>query len=164
MPVLITCETWTLNSRMLHKIQCTQRSMERCMLGITRRDRKRNTWVRSMTDIAEGVKNLKWTQREEWMPDGREKYWNGIREDVKESKVDRVNDGLMNWEECVESTGCRLLKTDRNERGSERSSSSSGWWTAENGDDDIVIAITAFTFHWVRRDINFRLIRTLCKF
>jgi hypothetical protein len=25
-----------------------------------------------------------------------EKYWNGIREDVKESKVDRVGDGLMN--------------------------------------------------------------------
>jgi hypothetical protein len=30
------------------------------------------------------------------MADGREKYWNGIREDVKESKVDRVEDGLMN--------------------------------------------------------------------
>jgi hypothetical protein len=25
-----------------------------------------------------------------------EKYWNGIREDVKESKVDRVEDWLMN--------------------------------------------------------------------
>jgi hypothetical protein len=37
-----------------------------------------------------------WTQREEWMADGREKYLNGIREDVKESKVDRVDDGLMN--------------------------------------------------------------------
>jgi hypothetical protein len=32
-----------LNSRMLRKIQCTQRSIERYMLGITRRDRKRNT-------------------------------------------------------------------------------------------------------------------------
>jgi hypothetical protein len=33
------------------------------MLGITIRDRKRNTWVRSMTkvvDIAERVKKLKW--------------------------------------------------------------------------------------------------------
>jgi hypothetical protein len=33
------------------------------MLGITRRDRKRNTWVKSMTkvaDIAERVKKLKW--------------------------------------------------------------------------------------------------------
>jgi hypothetical protein len=34
--------------------------------------------------------------REEWMADGREKYWNGIRGNVKESKVDRVKDGLMN--------------------------------------------------------------------
>jgi hypothetical protein len=27
--------------------------MERCMLGITIRDRKRNTWVRSMTKVAD---------------------------------------------------------------------------------------------------------------
>jgi hypothetical protein len=57
------CETWMLNSRILLKIQCTQRSMQRYMFGITRRDRKRNTWVRSMTkvtDIVERVKNLKW--------------------------------------------------------------------------------------------------------
>jgi hypothetical protein len=32
----------------------------------------------------------------QWMADGREKYWNGIREYVKESKEDRVDDGLMN--------------------------------------------------------------------
>jgi hypothetical protein len=36
------------------------------------------------------------TRGEEWMSDGREKYWYGIREDVKESKVDQVDDGLMN--------------------------------------------------------------------
>jgi hypothetical protein len=47
------------------------------------------------------------------MADRLEKYWNGIREDVKESKVDRVDDGLMNREECVESSGCRLLKSNR---------------------------------------------------
>jgi hypothetical protein len=42
-----------LNSRTLRKIQCTQRSMERCMLGITRRHRKRNTWVRCMGEKVE---------------------------------------------------------------------------------------------------------------
>jgi hypothetical protein len=89
------CETWMLNSRMLRKIQCTRRSMERCMLGITRRDRKRNTWVRSMIKVADIAVRVK-RMREEWMVDGREKYWNGIREDVKESKVDQVEDGLMN--------------------------------------------------------------------
>jgi hypothetical protein len=46
-----------------------------------------------MADIAERVKKLKWTHSEK---NGREKYWNGIREDVKESKVARVQDGLMN--------------------------------------------------------------------
>jgi hypothetical protein len=80
-----------LNSKNLRKLQCTQRSLERCILGITRIGRKRNTWVRSMTkvaDIAERVKKLKW----QWAghiarrTDGREKYWIGIREDVKESE------------------------------------------------------------------------------
>jgi hypothetical protein len=50
--------------------------MERCMLGIARRDRKRNTWVRSMTkvaDIAEHVKKLEWTHSEKngWQMDAR---------------------------------------------------------------------------------------------
>jgi hypothetical protein len=49
-----------------------------------------------MADIAERVKKFKWTQREELMVDRCEKYWNGIREDVKEGRADRVDDGLMN--------------------------------------------------------------------
>ena len=38
--------------------------MERCMLGITRCDRKRNTWVRNITrvtDIIERVMKLRWS-------------------------------------------------------------------------------------------------------
>jgi hypothetical protein len=70
------CETWILNSRMLRKIHCTQRSMKRCMLGITRRDRKRNTWIKSVTkvaDVAERVKKLELTHSEknEWQMDAR---------------------------------------------------------------------------------------------
>jgi hypothetical protein len=53
------------------------------------------------------------------MADGREKYWYGNREDVKESNIDQVDDGLMKCEECVESNGWRLLKTDSNGRGLE---------------------------------------------
>jgi hypothetical protein len=37
------------------------------MVGITRSDRKRNTWVRSMTkvgDMVERVKQMKWTHSE----------------------------------------------------------------------------------------------------
>jgi len=56
-------ETWVLNAAISQRLQTTQRSMERCMLGITRRDRKRNTWVRKMTgvtDILGKVRSLKW--------------------------------------------------------------------------------------------------------
>jgi len=56
------CETWSLNVKSIQKLRVTQRAMERCMLGITRRDRKRNEWVRSQTkvqDIIEAVMRLK---------------------------------------------------------------------------------------------------------
>ena len=56
-------ETWILNAAITQRLQTTQRSMERCMLGITRRDRKRNIWVRmktGVTDIIEKIKSLKW--------------------------------------------------------------------------------------------------------
>jgi hypothetical protein len=43
-----------------------------------------------------------WTHEEEWTARGREEQWNSIREDVKESKVDRVDDGLMNSEKYAE--------------------------------------------------------------
>ncbi|KAI5743164.1 hypothetical protein M8J77_015214 [Diaphorina citri] len=56
-------ETWTLTVRSMQRLQTTQRSMERSMLGITRRDRKRITWIRAKTkvmDVIERVKRLKW--------------------------------------------------------------------------------------------------------
>ena len=56
-------ETWTLTKSELQKLQTTQRNMERCMLGITRKDRKHNTWIREktgVTDIIKRVKMLKW--------------------------------------------------------------------------------------------------------
>jgi hypothetical protein len=71
-----------------------------------------------VADIAERVKKFNIARRMdgtstreilEWYPRGCE-----------ESKVDRVDDGLKNSEECVESSGCRLLKTDRNVRGLEK--------------------------------------------
>jgi hypothetical protein len=137
------------------------------MLGITIRDRKRNTWVRSMTkveDIAERVKKLKWTHSEKngWQMDASSMYWNGIREDLKESKVDRVDDVLMNWKECVESTACRLLKTDRNGRGLARPSSNSGWWTADNHDvDDDQCVLTVMTYGWETWMLNSRMLRKI---
>ena len=56
-------QTWALNKRMQGKMQTTQRAMERAMIGITRRDRKANEWVREQTglqDIMTVTRKLKW--------------------------------------------------------------------------------------------------------
>ena len=57
------CETWTLKTDIIRKLQVTQRSMERCILAITRRDRKRIEWIRQktqVTDVIHRIKSLKW--------------------------------------------------------------------------------------------------------
>ncbi|XP_023217382.1 sodium channel protein type 3 subunit alpha-like [Centruroides sculpturatus] len=56
-------ETWTLRKSEIQRLQTIQRNMERCMLGITRRDQKRITWIRKMigvTDIITRMKSPNW--------------------------------------------------------------------------------------------------------
>ena len=56
-------ETWTLNAQATQRLRVTQRAMERCMLGITRIDRKTNEWIRAQTrveDIIKTAKKMKW--------------------------------------------------------------------------------------------------------
>eukprot|EP00795_Rhopilema_esculentum_P001934 gene1934-16443_t len=48
-------ETWSLTNRQREKLAVTQRSMERSMLGVTRRDKIRNEDLRSRT----GINNIK---------------------------------------------------------------------------------------------------------
>ena len=47
------CETWALNNAMMDTLAVAQRKMERIMLGITLRDRKRNTWIRQETGVSD---------------------------------------------------------------------------------------------------------------
>jgi len=57
-------ETWSMTQKMEQRLRVTQHSMERSMLGITKRDRKTNEWIRSMTqvdDIIQTVKQKKWS-------------------------------------------------------------------------------------------------------
>ena len=57
------CETWKLTKRTENLLRVAQRAMERAMLGITIRDRKRSTWVRRQTgvrDIIQYIKQQKW--------------------------------------------------------------------------------------------------------
>ena len=57
------CETWKLTKQAENLLRIAQRAMERAMLGITLRDRKRSTWIREKTkvkDIIQVVKQQKW--------------------------------------------------------------------------------------------------------
>ncbi|KAI8430300.1 hypothetical protein MSG28_000610 [Choristoneura fumiferana] len=64
LPVLVYgAETWTLTQKVIHKLQVTQSAMERAMLGISLRDRFRNTEIRRrtrLTDIARVITQRKW--------------------------------------------------------------------------------------------------------
>ena len=52
LPVLTYgCETWTLNTKAAQKLKVTQRSMERQMLNISLRDKRRNAWIRQQPKI-----------------------------------------------------------------------------------------------------------------
>ena len=82
------CQVWALNRGMENKLRTTQRSMERAIINVTKRDHITNKQIReisSMTDIISTIKKLKWswaghisrmkdkrwTQRTtEWMPIG----------------------------------------------------------------------------------------------
>ena len=65
LPVLLYgCETWKTTKKLRTKLQVTQRAMERTMLGITRRDRKRNSWIREKTGVRcvlRTAAKLKWS-------------------------------------------------------------------------------------------------------
>ncbi len=57
-------ETWRLPKELERKLRSAQRGMERRMLGITWRDRKRASWIREQTkveDILVTIKNKNWT-------------------------------------------------------------------------------------------------------
>ncbi len=57
-------ETWRLTKELERKLKSAQKGMERRMLGITWRDRKRASWTREQTkveDILVTIKNKKWT-------------------------------------------------------------------------------------------------------
>ena len=46
-------ETWSLNEIATNKLAVAQRKMERIMLGITLKDKKRNTWIRQQTGVTD---------------------------------------------------------------------------------------------------------------
>ena len=53
------CETLALNNAMTEKLAVAQRKMERIMLGISPRDRKRNTWIHQETGVSDIVNAIR---------------------------------------------------------------------------------------------------------
>ena len=64
LPVLTYgAETWGLTKLLERKLRSAQRAMERKMVGVTLRDRKRASWIREQTqveDILAQIKRKKW--------------------------------------------------------------------------------------------------------
>lgn len=64
LPVLTYgAETWVFTKEILQKLQVAQRAVERKLVGVTLRDRKRNQWLRQqskVTDVIKHVAKLKW--------------------------------------------------------------------------------------------------------
>ena len=57
-------ESWSLTKTLERKLRTTQRGMERIMVGVTLRDRKRASWIREQTrvdDVIGTIKKKKWT-------------------------------------------------------------------------------------------------------
>jgi len=57
-------QTWALTKSNVGRLQITQRAMERSMLGVRKRDKIENTYLRSKTqldDMDKVTKKLKWT-------------------------------------------------------------------------------------------------------
>jgi hypothetical protein len=52
-------ETWSLNNTQLHKLVITQRKMERIMVGVTLRDRKRASWIREQTKVIDIMDHIR---------------------------------------------------------------------------------------------------------
>jgi hypothetical protein len=57
------CQTWATTKKLLDRLRVTQRSMERSMIGVSKRDHMTNKWIRQVSgvqDIVEHIKKQKW--------------------------------------------------------------------------------------------------------
>ena len=67
-------ETWSLTNRQREKLAVTQRSMERSMLGVTRRDKIRNEDLRSRTGVKDLIEKVIELQSSQWQSQRKSKW------------------------------------------------------------------------------------------
>ncbi len=112
------CQTWALTKRMQEKLQTTQRSMERAMIGITRRDRKTNIWIRQQTgikDIVVRIKELKWQWAGHVARANNNKWTKIVTEwTPREEKRKQARPKIRWCDEIVKSAGAVWMRKARN--------------------------------------------------
>ncbi|KAI5716778.1 hypothetical protein M8J76_012324 [Diaphorina citri] len=64
--LLYGCESWVFKKQYINKLRRVVRRMERAILGVTLRDRKRNTWVRERTKMID-VGTRMWELKCNWI-------------------------------------------------------------------------------------------------
>ena len=114
-------ETWTFHTNIIQRLQVAQRKMERRMLNISYRERRRNIEVRSISqieDILTRIKKLKWTwaghvsrysddrwtkRLTEWTPYGRRRTRGCPRRRWRQELVDFF--GGANWATAARCRG-----------------------------------------------------------
>lgn len=84
LPVLTYgCQTWANTRQQQQKLITCQRAMERSILGLTKRDRKRAVDIRNITkieDVVNKTKKLKWRWTGHFMRENRNKWTKDITE------------------------------------------------------------------------------------
>lgn len=120
LPVLTYgCQTWALTNTQLRKLSVCQRAMERSMLGVRRRDRKRNTEIRRETKVTDAIfkiKTLKWRWAGHTLR-GIDKW--SQRVTVWYPRTGTRNRGRQykRWKDDIEATGGKLWSRSTTDRG-----------------------------------------------
>ena len=135
---LYGCETWKTIKRQRSKLIGTQRAMERSLLKITRRNRKKNEWIRQQTgvkDVLESAARLKWSWAGHVARKNDGRWTKSVTDWYPRDGVRRKGRQKTRWVDDIrrwpERTGSGKHKTRHSGNVMRRPSSSSGPITAE---------------------------------
>lgn len=109
------CQTWPATRKTDQKLVVCQRSMERSMLSIKRKDRWRASQIRKLTkidDVIEKIKKLKWNWTGHIMRTYPEKWTNAVMEWYPRNGKRKKGRQIKRWEDDLPK-GWRRLSRDR---------------------------------------------------
>ena len=101
LPVLTYgAETWRLTKRVQIKLRTTQRAMERKMIGVTLRDKKRAEWIREQTrvkDILVEIKKKKWMWAGHVMRRQDNRWSQRVTERISRERISSTGRQKVRW-------------------------------------------------------------------